>query len=252
MRLSLLAIVAMLLAAPAWAGTISYDISSYGGRHAIVILSGDVGANVTANLSADGLSIRVTASGAAFEPGPKGVAGALVSEVKQVRRGASSDLVLNLASASDLSVTPSVSNIKLFIKARKDNSGASTPRNGEAVGQTGNAPKKLKPIPLQFIATRDLTALSANSPQLIAVALPEREHIGSNNSLAVHLRDIAYAIDVAWAWISGAQLTYAAASSESCTPQQTPQEVSELENLVRDLTQELIELRRQKSIGSKP
>lgn len=248
MRLIYLAILG-LLPGLSWAGTITYDINSYGGKHAIVILSGEIGANVTANLSSDGLSIRVTASGVGFEPGPKGVAGTLISEVQQVRRGASSDLVLNLSRASELSVTPSVNNIKLFIKARKQSAESSAPSSTA----TGANTRKTKPIPIQFIATRDLSSLSPNSPQLIAIALPENAQGLGLSSLSEELRLIAYAIDVSWSWLSGLPISKTNGGAQDCAaPQQPRQEVAELEDLVKDLTQELIELRKQKSTGTRP
>lgn len=220
----------------AQAGAIWYEITNYGSKHAVVLLSGQGLEHVTANLSADGLSIRVSALTSEFRPGEKQSYGSLISEVQHVRRAQANDLVINLASPSDLNVTPAAQNIKLFIKVRR----APTILSNQEPKDAKVEKRDFKPLPIRF--TREPAAASEKLRDGILIVLPVAENIDSAIGLTFELRRFSYALDVLWAWVSGRQIGYAGQNNTTSSS-----EVLELEKLVKELTQELIELRRQNS-----
>jgi hypothetical protein len=218
------------------AGAIWYEITNYGSKHAVVLLSGQGLENVTANLGSDGLSIRVSALTSEFRPGEKQSYGSLISEVQQVRRAQTNDLVINLSSPSDLSVTPAAQNIKLFIKVRRVSAA-----QAELLPKIPSVDKrKLKPLPLRF--TRDPGVAGEKFGDGVLIVLPPSEGVNPLLGLSFELRRFAYAIDVIWAWVTGRPIEYDGQNNSAVV---SSSEVIELEKLVKELTQELIELRKQ-------
>ncbi len=222
--------------------TIWYEVSNYGAKHAVVILTGTALDTLTANLSTDGLSVRVSSTGTEFRPGEKQSYGSLITEVQHVRRGSSSDLVVNLALPCELSVTPSGNNVKLFLKGKRN---STSPQNKTEPEAASSTPRTQKPIPLTFLRSGP-----ASAPRLtdgIQVILPAADGLQPQLGLAAELKRLSYALELTWSWVSGQSLAY---EGQTVTPARQD-EVDELERLVRDLTQELIEVRKSCHNGTK-
>lgn len=221
---------------------VGYLVQGYGSRHAVVILNGLKANTVTTNLGKDGQTVRISGVNVSFVEQSTRSIPALISNVQQVRRGAFTDLIFNLSSECSLTATPGSSDMKIFIKSKA--TGKTKPKlpGTTLVNSKGLKPREIL-LPIKFLIDGEVPVKEKNLKTLpfINVVLPDSSGIRGLTSLAQELRASAYAIDILWAWVVGQEFDV---YTDAPAAAQRDKEVEELETLVRDLTQELVELRK--------
>jgi hypothetical protein len=119
--LSLLAaITASILIIPGLAqAEILYQLRQYGNGQAVITFSGPGSSNLTTNISADGLNIRVSAVSSMFVQEKRLGESPLIGTIQQVRRGAFTDLLISLKVPINLNAAPSGNLLKLYLKSKQ-------------------------------------------------------------------------------------------------------------------------------------
>lgn len=241
---AVLYLAAMLMLDPAalLAGEIRYQVIGYASQHALVTLSGSSASKVTTSLSSDGLSVRISAPNAVFTAQETQSLPTLITGIQQVKRGAFTDLVISLSAASTLSASPGAALTRLFIQTRSFG-GAKTSDSPE-VPDASRAPTPLPSpaargrYPIRLIPAGNQTLAKELGP---AVVLPGCNALKPALGLTEILRTTAYALDVLWAWTSARPLEYLAEANCRCPAEK--EEIKQLETLVKELTEELMQVR---------
>ncbi len=234
MRAALILVI-LLISALAWGQDLTYDVFGYGSKHVIVQISGTIPLGMTSSMSADGLSARISGVGVNFSPKNSNKARpSLVSSIQQVKRGQTADLIINLVAPGELSVTPGTSDLRIFIKLRKDALLPESKMSGTPLSTS--APHVW---PLRILSADKLTKQDG-----LTLVFPEYTGLMPTSGLSAELRSLAYGLDILWGTLSGKALEYEkGASPQAQTPTDTHE--SEMDSLIQDLTKELVELRAQ-------
>lgn len=232
-----------VLALPALASDVEYVVRAYGGKNAVVILSGSVRNNLTTNLSSDGQSVRVSGVDINFVQAKDSYIAGLVSEIFQVKRGAFSDLIINLKEKCELTPTPGNKDLKLFLKAKAND--VVLPSVKDNTTSTKPQQKSVRGIPINI--TVDTPAARQAKPLFTQINLvfPNTQGLKSITSLSQELKMLAYSLDIIWSWLTGQPLQFITTEQAPPTTPQKGDEVEELEKLVQDLTQELVDVRKE-------
>lgn len=227
-------------------GQINYTVKGYGGKHAIIVLSGPQIETLTVSPSMDKKSVRVSGVNIGFTAVGSPKNPDIISSVRFVKRGPNSDLIFNFNSEATVKANPTSSNLQIFIRttgimvpqAETEQSTSVDPKN-----QVNNDKSPWKPVsvPIKFITNPDIKEISEKSP--IAIVFPGLLEIPSRLQVTRDLKLIAYSLDLVWSWIGGQELAKLPLPEASGSINYEPQANYELETLVEELTKELVELR---------
>jgi hypothetical protein len=230
-----------LFAAAAWANDIKYQVLGYGQNHALVILNGELGPGLITNMSADGLSVRISGVNASYIPQNKAPLPSLIAGIQQVRRGSYTDLVLTLTTASNLSASPAGATMRLFIQARREGAASSTAPSAEEIASGPDSlPKTAVQFPLKIVIGPEETPPKAAG---VTVVFPGSYGLKSTTGFSAILRLTAYASDLLWSWLSQQELSFAPEASAGCQDPAKDRQIAELQALLKDLTDELMRVR---------
>ncbi len=145
---------------------ISYEVRWFGSSNAVMILSGDNISGISVAPNAEGTSFRVSGVGAIFQRKGEDSNLPLFTSVNQVRRGAATDLIVNLSEPSQISAIPSAGTLQISI-AKISNQSALPARTVE--------PNKLSP-------TDEIKALREENARLRAEVTQLKTKIGQQNT----------------------------------------------------------------------
>ncbi|MBX7136515.1 MAG: hypothetical protein K1X83_00930 [Oligoflexia bacterium] len=218
------------------AQTLQYEILGYGTKHVVLMLRGSVPLGLNSSMSSDGLAARVSAVGVQFAPRSSAALPALVSSVQQVKRGPTTDLVVNLNEACELSVSPATGGVKLVIKSRKGSTSTQSPETTALPASTTT--------PLNF----PFRVISGNGNQKrdggLTIALPEP---GKLNLTAVGaaLRACAYSIDLFCSILGCGTLSIPRNPNLESPGVENAQDSSAGDQLIASLSTELEQLRQE-------
>lgn len=225
-RLKLAMLSALLSICPQTlhAEDVSYAVREYGTERIEVSFSGPHHQQLTSQLSQDGKLLRVSGAGIRFVSRVAEPTSELLSYLRQVSRGAYTDLLLGFSHPVSLSVAPGSSELKLFLRVRGDTG-------------TASAGTLLSKLPVKVETG---VPPSTGAHPHISITFPSEAHVQSRTTLSRQLRQAAYWVDFTWSWISG----------ERAQPPPLQHSVSkdtteELEQLVASLTSELLIVREQ-------
>lgn len=229
------------LAFPSWADSISYQLTGFGSRQVLVSLAGAQKSTVTASMSSDGLSLRISGVSVSFLAGKSQVTPALVSSVQSVQRGAYTDLVINLSSPAELTISPGTSDLKLFLTFKS----GIKPTIAAVARPTESTPAQTtrkSSLPLRILTS------DANPPEPhkvepgVTILLPQAISEIPESDVSAELRHIAYALDLLWVWASGQSLPTTTSEAAGAAP---TGDTKKLERLIDDLSHELISLHKE-------
>lgn len=229
------------------AQTIKYKITAFGASHVHVTLSGSSLGSITPTVSLDGRTIRITGAGVTYVRDESSVTSSLVSLANAVKRGAYTDLVINLTDACEITTSKTGSNLKVFIKKKKEGISAQATVSGTpmaAVTQPTAAPqKRVSPFTV-VVAGSEPGQGSQHQGAGLTIMLPSNHGLIGSTSLSSELRAMAYALDIMWGWTTSSSLSYdAAAAYNSAGATDSGRSAKELEALVKELTDELVDVR---------
>ncbi|MCB0309789.1 MAG: hypothetical protein KDD42_01060 [Bdellovibrionales bacterium] len=239
-------LLAFCLVSTGLATELRYSVTGYGTRHVVVVLKGNIPNSLTTSMSSDGLSARVSGVNVAYLPENDRKFPALVSTIQQLRRGATTDLIINLTRPAELSATPGSSALKLYLRTKEDTSHRNKSHKAK---ESNNAPAQKLNSPLKVISHRTYSSErdSKERPKdyQTTIVFPESTGLQSATGLSQVLRDTAYGLDLVWALLSGMELQYAEGASPASLCSDQSGEIDELNSLVQDLTKELVEVRQE-------
>lgn len=227
-----IAVLALLLSAPApilRAEEIRYQVAGSGTDRAVLSLRGATTQNTATSISADHMTIRVSAVNAEYREVASKSSSSLIKTIQQVRAGARSDLIVSLNFPSEISASPGSSELKLYIKK---------------IGLA--ADKQTSPVQNQTekVASKDTSGSKPIAPPTsitqLHISLPNGVLVGGLSPVSKVLRIIAYSIDLFYFWNLKVDLPVSAPSVDE---KQLLKEKQDLEKLVKDLTDELAAVR---------
>lgn len=236
----------LLLASPLAAQQLSYEVLGFGSQRVLVTIQGDIPLGMTSNMSADGLSARISGVGIQFQAkDPNKALPLAVSSVQQVKRGSTTDLVINLSNAAELTVSPGVSELKLFLKAKKgvkpvDNS-SGTP------GATENSHLKRVKSPIRFLSSHQISGFG-NATLVepgFTIVFPDVAGVKPTSSLSSILHLMGYTWDLVWSALSQNELQLIKRDDGGNTTASDTEENKRLSTLVDELTKELVTVRQE-------
>jgi hypothetical protein len=216
------------------ADEIKYEIAGYGGDRALLILTGKDSKSLTPSMNGTGTSARISGVQVTFRPANAAPLPTLISSVQQVKRGALTDLVINLSAATDLGITPGAADTRIYFKRKGslDPVAASTPSQAASKAIT----EKLSQVPLQLTTSSNNPGQSGS----LTINLPDLSVLKVNTIVARQFITAAYVSDLIGSWILGIPVTFSTSSDANIDKDR-----ANLEKLVKDLTAEVTSLREQ-------
>lgn len=233
-----------VMALNAEAGTILYSVQLYGSRHAVVNFSGSGSEELSVTPSSNGDFVRISGVNVQFAPQEPVSLKGIITSVRQVQRGALTDLVLALGAPISVSATPAQGNLKLILKG-KPLIRKSVEPNGTPTPPLEAPSSPTRAIPITVTSTLP----TKDSPQSgITFVFPDSGRILPKTSLAKVLLSSSAITEILWSIATGQPLQFTSESgrdTSSLSEAETDQRDEELDRLLGELTQELVELRTQ-------
>ena len=222
---------------------VRYYIHGYGSRHAIIVLNGSQVRTLNVNPNADGLGARISGVGVTFAASGKQSYPGVISSSRVVQRGAFTDLVLNFDKMASLNVTGSSDELKVFVKVQEQKSDIVATATPGAAQPTEAISNQKSYAPIRFLSVPSDAVAEKPKSQSLLLNFPEARALIGNTAISTQLRWYAYLLDIAWAWLSQQPLTYANPVSPIAKDSKNVNEEIQLDQLVEDLTKELVEVR---------
>ena len=227
-----------------WAATsaiadeVNYEISGYGENRALLILTGKDSRNLTPSMNGTGTSARISGIQVTFRPANSVPLPALISSVQQVKRGALTDLIINLSSSAELGITPGATDTRIYFKRK----GSLDPTTASTQPQIASKAitEKLSQAPLQLTASSNNLGQSAS----LTINLPDLSVLKVNTIVARRFIAAAYICDLIGSWIFGIPVTFTTTLDANFDKDR-----ANLEKLVNDLTAEVTSLRGQLALS---
>jgi hypothetical protein len=239
--LLVLSVLTLTSAISVFADEVKYEISGFGGDRALIIFTGTDSKSLTPSMNGTGTSARISGVQVAFRPATAAPLPSLISSVQQVKRGALTDLVINLSASSELGITPGAADTRIYFKRK----GSSEPTNASTPPSAASKiiTDKLSQAPIQ-ISTIGPNSAAAGS---ITIALPDISVLSVNTAAAREFVAAAYISDLIGSWIFGIPVKFSINSKPK-----DDQDRADLEKLVKDLTAEVTSLREQLAAVKQP
>ncbi len=116
---SLSLLLLLLLPVQLWGAELKYELYGYGTKHLVLIIGGEGAADLSSNLSSDGLSLRVSGIDASFvaKDNSKSLP-SMVSQLNQVKREPYTELLLSFSAPFELSAFPGAKELRVVLKAK--------------------------------------------------------------------------------------------------------------------------------------
>lgn len=228
----------LLLPGSAWCDVINYSVQVYGSRHAVINFSGPGSESLSVTPSNNGNQLRVSGVNVQFSTGQKSSGRGIIGSVRQVQRGAFTDLVIGFNIPISVSATPGSGNLKLIIKGKPQSQPPSLPKETPVDSTVTTASQASYPV--QVIS--QLPEKGAK-PSGLTIVFPDLSSLTPRTSLAQFFFSSGRSIEILWAFATGQQLTLNDSSRPPAKDMPSKEDAEDIDALVTALTQELVELR---------